>query len=334
MTPSQLLADTYAYFKDHGFWPLVRTLQATYGPRISVRALAAEVGSDKLLCNEGADGRCILTLQGLRGLPDSAADLDRLAAAVAFLAKRYEASGSEQVDHVAIGNALGLTGLDLARVGGLLSLSGRYWSGGSWRPDNTQFSITPAEEAFFFRDVASFAEFEQVRTEIERNDRRIGEVRSNAYRRAHGQAASSPSDELPTRYQLFDPDLDLLFQRDLAELSQLQTLGAWKATAVIAGACLETLLMDVCKRREQECKEEWQGRWPRQVNASDLVKFAHTRNWITQDHAQLASVVRRWRNLVHPHHALQSNQPTKELSDALVGVLRLLTADLSRRDAV
>lgn len=334
MTPTQLIADVYAHFREHGYWPLVRVLQGAYGPRISVRALAAEVGRDTMLCHEGADGGCALTLQGLRALPQAVADLDRLAAAVAFLARQYEATGPAPVDHEAIGHALGLTGVDLARVGALLSSSGRFWAGGSWSPDNTKFSITPAEEAFFFRDVTSYDDFEEARAEVERNDRRIGEIRSAEYRQSHGEGPPQIRDDLPTRYCLADATLDALFQRDLTELSQVQALGAWKATTVLAGSCLETLLFDVCKRHESDCTAKWQGKWPNAVNASDLVKLASIRGWITPDHAQLATVLRRWRNVVHPHRALQSDEPTKELSDALVGVLKLLTADLSQRNAV
>jgi len=333
MTPTRLVADTYSYFREHGHWPLVRTLQADYGPRFNVRALAAEAGRDTIICQAGADGRCQLTLQALRSIPGAADDLERLARAVAFIGSQYAKGGSASVDHAAIGASLGIEGVELQRLGALLYLTSRLWSGGTFATDYSTFAVSPSEEALFFRDVKTFAEVEETTARIERDDRRIAGMLSTEYQRARGAPAAPPADESPARYRLADPDVDALIQRDLAELTTVQSVGAWKSAAVLAGSCLESLLFDVCKRHEPECIAKWSKRWPAQVNASDLAAFAASRKWITDDQGQLASVLRRWRNTVHPYTALAAKEPTKELADALIAVLRLMVADLSHGDA-
>jgi serine/threonine protein kinase len=183
LTPKRLLERTYGYFHHHGHWPFVRALQTEYGPGVSVRAMAAEAGRDRIFCQEGADGRCMLTLQGLATIPAAAADLERLAAAVSFIATQFEQHGAVPVDRATIGETLGVRGVELARLGGLLSLTSGISSGGTWSPDNSTFSVTPTEEAFFFRDVKSFKDVETARAQVDRDRSRIAEVQSTQTRR-------------------------------------------------------------------------------------------------------------------------------------------------------
>lgn len=334
MTPDRLLADSYSYLREHGQWPLVRTIQADYGPRINVRALAAEAGREFIICQEGADGRCLIMLAALARMPEAQDDLERLAAAVAYLGKCFEAEGSAPVSISQIAKALGLQSNESKRLPALLFLTSRLWSAASGQFDSPDFTVTPTEQAFFFRDCTSFADFETARVALEREDRRIGEILSEEYRRARGEPPSSPMlDQPPDRYKLSDPSLDALLQRDLAELMNVQGIGAWKATAVLAGSCLETLLFDVCKRQEEECVAKWGAKWPKHVTASELAKFAVTQRWITEDLGKLSVVLRRWRNIIHPHTALMERAPSKELADALTAILKLLVADLAEAEA-
>ncbi len=334
MTPDRLLADTYSYFHEHGSWPFVRTIQATYGPTINIRALAAEAGRDSIICQEGADGHLVLMLAALARLPEARGDLERLARAVAILADAFAERGPIPVGIRDIAVALGLQDTERRRIGALLLLSGRLWSAAQGAPESPDFSITPAEQVFFFKGISSFVEFESRREQIERDDRRIGQILTDEYRHTHGQSAlQDTKDDTQQRYRLADPVLDGILQVDLAELSVVHGLGAWKSTAVLAGSCLETLLFDLCKQREIECQSKWGNKWPGQVNASDLAAFATARGWITQDQGGLVTVLRRWRNIVHPHTASIQGAPYKELADALTAVLRLLVADLSRNDA-
>lgn len=263
-------------------------------------------------------------------LPGAAKCLEHLARAVGFVGRQYEVSGPFPVTREDIGEALGLDGADLTRLGALLYQVGRLWAGGSWANDRSTFSVTPAEDAAFFRDVESFAGFQEARDQLDRNDRIVTEAISEDYRRARGEPLAPAATDQATQYRLIDPALDALFQRDLAELADVHALGAWKASAILAGSCLETVLLDVCQQRDSECAQKWGSTWRRSASASDMARFAATRKWISQDHGDASKVLRRWRNTVHPYVALQALEPTKELADALTALLRLLLADLRR----
>lgn len=195
MTPARLITDTYAYFRDHGHWPLVRALQTEYGPRLSVRAIAAEAGRDSIICQQGPDGRCTLTLQGLARMPAAADDLERLAAAVSFIAMQFEQYGAVPVTHAAIGQTLGVNGTDLARLGALLLQATGLWSSATWSPDNSEFAVTPTEEAYFFRDIKSFKDFEAVRAQVDRDGLRVAELLSTQHGRAGDESRAAPVDE-------------------------------------------------------------------------------------------------------------------------------------------
>ena len=62
MTTEHFLAGIYAWFDSTGEWPTVHYLQRQLGTQQNVRALAAEIGQELVLCQEGADR----SLQSLR----------------------------------------------------------------------------------------------------------------------------------------------------------------------------------------------------------------------------------------------------------------------------
>ncbi len=333
MTPERLISDTYAYFLGHGYWPMVRYVQGEYGPRINVRAIAAELGRHTIVCQDGADGRCFLTLEGLARIPEATTDLNNLARAVAFIGQQIGTESPTEIDSSRIGTALELEGVALARVGALLYQVSRLWSGGSWPPDNVGFKITPTEQALFFRDIQSFKELEEARAQVERDDRRIGELLSRAYSRAHGASSPSVEGDGPSRYTLANSRLDVVLQSDLLELATVRSLGAWKSAAILAGTCVEALLLDLCQRHHDMCSARWGENWARNVGTDKMARFAKENGWITTDHLELIGPIRRWRNLVHPFSAATTTEPTKELADALIAVLYLLMADLVRSEA-
>ena len=332
---SRLVSDTYEHFRVNGKWPLVRTLQTLYGSGINVRALAAEIGRDIVVCQEGGDGECFLTLTALEAHEPAAADLHTLARALRLTADKYKEQGSKLLTHDDYSIGLRLSELETKRLGALLRTMHGISSGSGWNPDGHEFSITPTEGAFFYDTVETFGDVRRTQKRIEADSRRISELLAKEYISARRALANNTvntrrpaADE---RYRLADPRLDSLFASDLAELDIVHAAGAWKASAVLAGTCLETLLLDLCQK-DGRARERFSERWPRGVTAKDLLKAAEDFHLIDPEHRGMADAIRRWRNLIHPAAALEYRDPTSELAAALVSALKLIISDIATRD--
>src|SRR5437870_2325133 len=78
-------------------WPLVRELQAQVRQRAKVRLLAAQIGLDLVVCEEGPDGVCFLTLKGIARCRHSTEDIESFLAAVRFAARHFLANGPKPI---------------------------------------------------------------------------------------------------------------------------------------------------------------------------------------------------------------------------------------------
>jgi hypothetical protein len=290
-------------------------------------------------CQEGPDALCSLTLEALKEIPEAADDLQHLVDAIRLLAKSFSENGSLPVAHTVFQANLGLAPVELKRLGALLRLTSDLSTGGSWPVDGETFSMNPGEEAVFFLDIQTVADYDAVRTRLASDQQRISRIRAAEFQRAQENfiaavAPTMPSEPSePARYHLADAELDALLQRDLAELESVHAVDAWKAAAMLAGSCLEALLLDLCKQNEAASSARFGLRWPRRVSASELAAAAEEMGLISPDHRDLASVLRRWRDIVHPAAAMASSPPSQELADVLRANLRVLIADLSGTSA-
>ena len=335
MDRNQLVRHTYEHFRVNGKWPHVRTLQARYGSGLNVRALAAEMGRDTIVCQDGADAECFLTLTALEAHEPAAPDLQTLARALRLTAEKYKEHGSQTVTHEEYSASLGLTELETRRLGALLRMVQGISSSSGWNTEGHEFSITPTETVFFFDAVQTFGDVRTTQRRIDADSRRISELLAKEYVNARrGLTSNTAQGRRPVaeeRYHLADPRLDSLFTSDLAELDLVHAAGAWKATAVLAGTCLETLLLDLCQQ-DGRARDRFGERWPRGIGAKDLLKAAEDFQLLHPDHRGMADAIRRWRNLIHPAAALESRDPTRQLAAALVSALQLIISDVATRN--
>jgi hypothetical protein len=334
MKRDQLIGDVYEYFHVHGKWPPLRFLQGKYGSGINVRALVAELGSDLVVCPEGTDAECFLTLEALESHDPAAADLQILTEALRVTAEAFKEHGSAPISHNHFASALGLTALETRRLGLLLARLQGVWSSSSVAPDGNEFSITPAEPAFFFDRVKTFADVRATKQRLDSEARQISKRNARDYaerrRRLSGMQDSVPAEPQQPAYRLADPRLNTIFASDYAELAQVRAAGTWKAVAAMAGMCLETLLLDLCEQSER-ARRRFINKSPREIRGIDLLKAAQDFQLIEPDYYGLADAIRRWRNIIHPAASRESPEPTKELAEALVSSLNLILSHVTAR---
>lgn len=189
MDSRQLIHDTFTHFLAVGQWPLVREMQMRYGPRVNVRALAADLGLDLVVCQEGSDGRCLLTLGALGAIPDAEPLLSMLARAVRHVAGRYPGDGAKPVGHDDFREALDLAPLQVRQLGALLSMLNGPWSGSSSSPDGAHFSVTPRDDVYFFLEVQSYADLRAVQARLNDESRRISQLLAFGWTKTRAQQA-------------------------------------------------------------------------------------------------------------------------------------------------
>lgn len=171
----QFLRDIHSYFASSGEWPSVRFLQSKLGTRLNARALAAEIGPDLVVCQEGDQGKCFLTLTALSVIPEAVPDLTLLANGMRAIARSYAERGPVRVTQGDLEAALGVTSVPLRRLGHLLRLLNGPWSQIDATPDGATYSFQPREDVFFYHDVSSYNDIREVQLRLETDHQRIAE---------------------------------------------------------------------------------------------------------------------------------------------------------------
>lgn len=331
MQKDELLQMVYDHFRGGGQWPLVRDLQVRLRKLGNVRKLAAEIGVKFVVFEEFDEGRCFLTLDGLARCKGGSDDLDLLFAVLRYAAEQFIAKGPTPVTSEVLAVEFGLDSLAVRRLGPLLyRLGGALFSGGSWPPDGSRFECVPRVNIVFYESVHSLADYWETLARVEVGEREAAMIRQQPNPGLNQPDPTSIPAELPS-IALRSQPLDAVLQRDLAELSVALSASAWKASVILAGSCLEAILLDLWYQHEDKARERWKGRWPQSVRAAELAEAAAADELITAHHKDLVSTIRRARNAVHPGEAAREEYPpSQELAEALVAILRLLAAEVAR----
>jgi hypothetical protein len=109
---------------------------------------------------------------------------------------------------------------------------------------------------------------------------------------------ASPALRSAVRELVSDPGMaDILIGR-LDEVDASRRAGAHLLTVIGTGSFIEGLLHDVLMMRDPVTRKE------KQKTLDFLLRRAHERGWIQADAFQFGSLVRQYRNLVHPREQL------------------------------
>src|SRR5256885_13481073 len=106
-----------------------------------------------------------------------------------------------------------------------------------------------------------------------------------------------PGEDNPKFDFITDVDFRTSLESDYRELLRCIENGAWKAVHVIAGSVVEAILSDYLIGIGYEKKS---GKNPLEMELGPIISACRAEKIITDRTADLSSVVRSYRNLIHP----------------------------------
>lgn len=174
MAPStdEILQRVYDIFRASGEWPSVLELQREFKGQGDFRTIAARIGRDTIVCQDGPTGRCFLPLTAIAARQHCQGDVDLFCAAIRLAAKSYAERGAEPLTQGTFAKELDVHGAALPRLGRLLHLENFVFAGGASSNANmSTFSLTPAERAIHFDGVGTFADYQAVVRRITAEER-------------------------------------------------------------------------------------------------------------------------------------------------------------------
>lgn len=117
-------------------------------------------------------------------------------------------------------------------------------------------------------------------------------------------------------------DFRVSLDADYRELRACIDAGAWKAALVIAGSIVEALLVDYLIA---SAYQEKKGTDPLTMTLNDIVAACRSEGILSSRTADLCSVVRSYRNLIHPGRAVRlgdvADEANARIADSLVAVI-------------
>ena len=119
-----------------------------------------------------------------------------------------------------------------------------------------------------------------------------------------------------------DDALQAMIERDKEELDNSLKSGLWKATLLLAGSIIEAILVDyflnfppnedVLSVFEEAAFKRYKGRKVEELDLVALIKLAVTDNLIAEENSQLSTVIKNYRNLIHPGRELRKKEKVNE----------------------
>ena len=118
---------------------------------------------------------------------------------------------------------------------------------------------------------------------------------------------------------IVDSELRQSLENDYRELQLCLEHHAWKAAHVLSGSIVEAVLVDYLLGAGYSNKD------PLKMTLEDLIDAAKTANVLSAKTADLSSVVRSYRNLIHPGRLVRLGETTDEegaqIANSLVAII-------------
>jgi len=190
----EFLQLVYDHFRRVDAWPRVRELQVPLRGRVNVRLLAAKIGPDLVVCEDGDEGVCFLRLAGLARCAGAEQGIETFLAALRFVAQGFIEHGTTPVTSEALARGLPLDSHAVRRLGLILFReSGSWMGGGNYQPDGSTFAVNPREPAMFFENVRTLDEYFEISRRVV--DEEVATARARFGPR--GNQGMAPEDDSP-----------------------------------------------------------------------------------------------------------------------------------------
>lgn len=117
-------------------------------------------------------------------------------------------------------------------------------------------------------------------------------------------------------------------ERDYAEMRACFTAEAWKSVQVLAGSIVEALLVDYLASTTQPGRPQ---KDPLKLDLAEAIAMCKTEKAISERTADLCSVIRSYRNLIHPGRAIRlaEQQASGKSAQIAVSLVDLIVDDIA-----
>lgn len=124
-------------------------------------------------------------------------------------------------------------------------------------------------------------------------------------------------------------DLRESLERDYQELEKAFGAGAWKSVQVLSGSIVEAVLVDFLAATPNASRVS---KDPLRMDLAELIDICHAEGVLTPRTTDLCSVIRSYRNLIHPGRAIRLGEepPTDGSARVSVALIDLIVADVVR----
>ncbi len=124
-----------------------------------------------------------------------------------------------------------------------------------------------------------------------------------------------------------DEDFRGSLEADYAEMKDCFSAKSWKAVHVLAGSIVEAVLIDYLLTEELVQRKDALG-----LNLGDAIKLARQHNVISAKASDLSSVIRDYRNLIHPGRAIRLGETVNvDTAHVAESVVKIIMAEVSRK---
>lgn len=321
-----LLQHVYDKFKAEGKWPSVRQVQIELVDLGPIQAVAERIGGEYVRCEyPGVGSVCSLGLKGVALCKGAKGDIENFLATIRYAAARYvETESAACISGAILQSELGMTQPDAQRVCVLWKTAHGLWS--SHRPVGDDVEIKVSDEIVHYQGVQSLDEF-WARGERLKQQTMQGASQSVS-RRVRKSQSKPPSQPATVMFEhvekIVNDGIRALVEQDARELEKALQAGMWKAAVILAGGCAEAVLLDLFGRHPDLISKHFKSNSLGDATLGTLIDKARAANLVPEAEREMASAIRRWRNLIHPALALQDSPPSAETAQAAVAVLNLL----------
>jgi hypothetical protein len=263
-------------------------------------------------------------LRGISLASDAGEDLQNLVIALPIFKEKYyegmPVTRAEAVTRLGISEIAGKRLFELFHISMLTH--GGSGSGDGWH----EFGVSPLIRKF--RNVSTVDEFFTVYNDLVKQQQEAYSTTNLAEEDANGPEdifrlnANLPSD------LLLDSSLRQILESDWEEMQICLGNNAWKAVGLLAGSCCEAILVDLLQRDPSVIPEKRQDQWRSKLGLREFAQFAKEARLISPESHMLITVMKRWRDLVHPWRAATHRLPTETSARAMLMFLELLIEDL------
>lgn len=127
-------------------------------------------------------------------------------------------------------------------------------------------------------------------------------------------------------------DFRKCLESDYAELTNAMNTGGWKTVHVLSGSVVEAVLIDYLVAVDYE---KTTGRDPLKLDLAGAVKACVELTVLSEKTAALSTVVREYRNLIHPGRVIRLNEtPTAASAKVACAVVDLVVNELAEKRRV